>query len=111
MEYLLRNSILALLDYPDSTLLGVNRMLVDNDFRKKVVAKVQDPVVKSFWLDEYTKYNQSFMVEAIAPIQNKVGQFLSTSLIRNIVGQVKSTIDMRKIMDEGKILLILTKAC
>jgi len=106
LEYLLRNTILALLDYPDSTLLGVNRMLIDKDYRKKVVDKVEDPVVKMFWTDEFTKYNQSFLTEAIAPIQNKVGQFLSTSLIRNIVGQVKSTLDIRKIMDEGKILIL-----
>ncbi len=106
LEYLLRNAILALLDYPDSTLLGVNRLLIDKDYRKKVLQKVKDPVVKSFWEDEFSKYNQAFMVEAIAPIQNKVGQFLSTALIRNIVGQVKSTIDMRKFMDEGKIVLV-----
>lgn len=106
LEYLLRNAILALLDYPDSTLLGVNRMLVDKDYRKKVVAKIQDPVVKAFWMDEFTKYNQQFLVEAIAPIQNKVGQFLSTSLIRNIVGQVKSTINMREVMDDKKIFLL-----
>jgi CxxC-x17-CxxC domain-containing protein len=106
LEYLLRNTILALLDYPDSTLLGVNRMLIDNAYRKKVIAKIQDPVVKMFWVDEFSKYNQQFLTEAIAPIQNKVGQFLSTSLIRNIVGQVKSTIDFREIMDSGKILLL-----
>ena len=106
LEYLLRNAILALLDYPDSTLLGINRILIDPTYRKKVLSRVQDPVVKTFWEDEFSKYNQAFMVEAIAPIQNKVGQFLSTSLIRNIVGQVKSTIDMRQFMDEGKIVLI-----
>jgi len=106
LEYLLRNTILALLDYPDSTLLGVNRMLVDKEYRKKVVAKIKDPVVKSFWVNEFTKYHQSFMVEAISPIQNKVGQFLSTALIRNIVGQVKSTINLRKVMDEKKILIL-----
>jgi CxxC-x17-CxxC domain-containing protein len=106
LEYLLRNTILALLDYPDSTLLGVNRMLVDNEYRRKVVQKIQDPVVKMFWMDEFTKYGQQFLTEAIAPIQNKVGQFLSTSLIRNIVGQVKSSINLREIMDEGKILIL-----
>ncbi len=106
LEYLLRNAILALLDYPDSTLLGVNKMLIDKDYRAKVIEKIKDPVVKAFWVDEYSKYTQAFMVEAISPIQNKVGQFLSTALIRNVVGQVKSTIDMRKIMDEGKILLV-----
>ncbi|MFH0814707.1 MAG: type IV secretion system DNA-binding domain-containing protein [Candidatus Falkowbacteria bacterium] len=106
LEYLLRNAILALLDYPDSTLLGVNRMLVDKEYRKKVIAKITDPVVKAFWVDEFSQYNQQFLVEAIAPIQNKVGQFLSTSLVRNVVGQVKSSIDLRKIMDEKKILIL-----
>lgn len=106
LEYLLRNAILALLDYPGATLLGVTRILVDKEYRKKVVLKIKDPVVKSFWTQEYPKYNQQFQVEAISPIQNKVGQFLSLALIRNIVGQVKSTIDLRKIMDEKKILLL-----
>jgi len=67
---------------------------------------LQDPVVKSFWVDEYSKYPDKFQTEAIAPIQNKVGQFLSISLIRNIVGQPKSTIEMRDIMDNKKILLL-----
>ena len=106
LEYLLRNAILALLDYPDSTLLGINRLFVDKNFRNKVLAHVKDPVVKSFFVDEFAKYNDKFLSEAIAPIQNKVGQFLSVSLIRNIVGQVKSTIDMRDIMDNKKILIM-----
>lgn len=106
LEYLLRNAILALLDYQDATLLGIPRILVDSNFRKKVIAKIQDPVVKAFWVDEFSKYNQQFLTEAISPIQNKVGQFLSSSLIRNIVGQVTSSIDLRKVMDEGKILLL-----
>jgi len=106
LEYLLRNAILALLDYPGSTLLGVTRILVDKEYRQKVVDKISDPVVKSFWTQEYPKYSQQFQVEAISPIQNKVGQFLSLALIRNIVGQVKSTIDLRQIMDNRKILLL-----
>lgn len=106
LEYILRNSILAVLDYPGSTLLAVTRMLSDKTFRKKVIAKIQDPVVKSFWVDEFAGYADKFASEAVSPIQNKVGQFLSSSLIRNIVGQVKSAIDMRKIMDEGKILIM-----
>ncbi len=106
LEYILRNSILAILDYPGSTLLAVTRMLSDKKFRKKVIEKIQDPVVKSFWVNEFAGYNDKFASEAVSPIQNKVGQFLSSSLIRNIVGQVKSTIDMRKIMDEGKILIL-----
>ncbi len=106
LEYILRNTILALLDYPGSTLLGVMRVLVDKNFRKKVIDKIQDPVVKSFWVQEFSKYSEKFANEAIAPIQNKIGQFLSTALIRNIVGQVKSSIDMRDIMDSKKILIM-----
>lgn len=106
LEYILRNAILAVLDYPDSTLLAVTRMLSDRPFRKKVVEKIQDPVVKSFWINEFSGYADKFASEAVAPIQNKVGQFLSTSLIRNIVGQVKSTINIRSIIDEGKILVM-----
>ena len=106
LEYLLRNTILALLEYPDSTLLGVPRLLIDDDYRKKVVSKISDPVVKTFWMDEFTKYSKQFTVEAISPIQNKVGQFLSSSLVRNIVSQPHSSIDMRDIMDNKKILIV-----
>lgn len=106
LEYILRNAILALLDYPDSTLLGVMRVLVDKEFRKLVVAQIKDPVVKDFFVNEYNQWDQKFRLEAIQSIQNKVGQFLSSSSIRNIVGQPKSTFDIRSAMDQGKILLI-----
>ena len=106
MEYILNNAILALLEYPDSTLLGINRMLADPEYRTKVVAKITDPIVKSFWVTEYARYTQRYEVEATAAIQNKVGQFVSNALIRNIIGQTKSTLNMRKIMDEGKILIL-----
>ena len=106
LEYVLRNAILALLEYPDSTLLGVMRLLVDKGYRKKVIQKITDPVVRSFWVDEYSKYPDKFQSEAIAPIQNKVGQFLSSPVIRNIVGQVKSSFSMRDAMDNKKILLM-----
>jgi len=105
MEYILNNCILALLEYPNSTLLGINRMLADPEYRKKVVDRITDPVVKSFWLNEFARYTQRYEVEATAAIQNKVGQFISNPLIRNIIGQVRSKIDMRKIMDNGKILI------
>jgi len=106
MEYILNNCILALLDSPGNTLLGINRLLVDKEYRKKIVDKIKDPVVKAFWVEEYANYNERFRTEAIAPIQNKIGQFLSSSVIRNIVGQPKSTIDIRKMMDEQKIILL-----
>ncbi|MFA5878452.1 MAG: CxxC-x17-CxxC domain-containing protein [Candidatus Staskawiczbacteria bacterium] len=106
MEYILNNSILALLEYPDATLLGINRMLSDVEYRAKVVEKITDPVVRSFWVNEYARYTARYEIEATAAIQNKVGQFISNPLIRNIIGQVKSTLDMRKVMDEGKILIL-----
>lgn len=105
MEYILNNAILALLEYPNATLLGVNRMLADPEFRKKVVDNVSDPMVKSFWVQEFAKYTQRLESEATAAIQNKVGQFISNPLVRNIIGQVKTKIDMRKLMDEKKILI------
>jgi CxxC-x17-CxxC domain-containing protein len=106
MEYILNNAILALLDTPGSTLLGVTRILVDKEYRQKIIANVKDPVVKAFWIHEFEEWRDQFRNEAIAPIQNKVGQFLSTALIRNIVGQSKSTIDIFNIMNEGKIFLV-----
>lgn len=106
LEYILRNAILSLLDYPGSTLLGIMRILVEREYREKVVSKIKDPVVKSFWVNEYSKWNEKTLQEVISPIQNKVGQFLSNFLIRNIVGQVKSTIDLRDIMDNRKILIL-----
>ncbi|MDQ5882991.1 MAG: hypothetical protein QG648_346 [Patescibacteria group bacterium] len=106
MEYILNNTLLALLEYPGSTLLGVNRMLSDSDFRQAVVSRVTDPVVKSFWEKEFSRYHDRFATEAIAPIQNKVGQFIANPLVRNIIGQKTSKIDLREIMDSKKILLV-----
>lgn len=106
LEYILRNCILALLDYPDSTLLGIMKILTDKDYRKKVVAQLKDPVIRDFFTNEFEKYDPKFRTEAIAPIQNKVGQFLSSSTIRNIVGQPKSSFNIREVMDQGKILLM-----
>ena len=106
MEYILSNAILALLEYPDSTLLGVNRMLSDPEYRARVVGQVKDPIVKAFWSVEFARYSQKYETEATAAIQNKVGQFVSNALIRNVIVQVESTVNMRKIMDEGKILIL-----
>ncbi|MDO8470316.1 MAG: type IV secretion system DNA-binding domain-containing protein, partial [bacterium] len=106
MEYILNNAILALLETPGSTLLGVPRLLVDKSYREQVISNVKDPVVRAFWINEYEEWKDQFRNEAIAPIQNKVGQFLSTALVRNIVGQSRSTIDIFDIMNTGKILLV-----
>ncbi len=106
MEYILSNALLALLEYPGATLLGVNRMLSDKDFRKKVVDNVSDSSVKSFWNDEFAKYTERQAAEAVPAIQNKIGQFTANPLIRNIIGQPKSSFDIRQVMDEKKILII-----
>ncbi len=106
LEYILRNAILAVLDYPGTTLLAVTRMLADKQFRKRIIETIQDPVVKAFWVKEFASYADKFASEAVAPIQNKVGQFLSSSMIRNIIGQTKSSIDIRDIMDKQKILIM-----
>jgi len=105
MEYILNNSLLALLEYPNSTLLGINRLLVDADYRKAVIDKVTDPVIRAFWEKEFASYNQRYASEAVAPIQNKIGQFISNPLIRNIIGQKESKLDFREIMDNKKIFL------
>jgi hypothetical protein len=105
LEFIFHNAVLALLDVEGSTLLGIPRLLADKTFRMRVLAQVRDPVVRNFWLQEYENYNPEFQKEAIAPIQNKVGQFLTSAPIRNIVGQVKSKMEMGFIMDQGRILL------
>jgi len=106
MAYILQNTLLALLEYPDSTLLGVNRMLSDKNYRQKVVDNVTDPAVKSFWVEEFAKYTDRFAAEATPAIQNKIGQFTSNPVIRNIIGQPNSTFDIREIMDQRKILIM-----
>ncbi len=106
LEHILRNCLFALSEYPNTSILGVMRILVDREYRKKVVDNVQNPMVKSFWVDEFEKMQDKMRTEAISPIQNKVGQFLSSPLIRNIVGQVKSTVNLRFMMDSGKIIVV-----
>ena len=105
MEYILSNTLSALLEYPDATLLGVNRMLSDKHYRKAVINNITDPAVKSFWVDEFLNYNERYMQEAGDAIKNKIGQFTSNPIIRNIVGQPKSSFDIRDIMDGKKILI------
>jgi len=106
MEYILQNTLLALLEYPDSTLLDVNRMLTNKTFRAAVVAKITDPIVKGFWVEEFAAFTDTYTREATPAIQNKIGQFTANPLIRNIVGQGKSSFDLRKIMDEKKIFIV-----
>lgn len=106
MAYILQYAIIGLLEYPDSSLLGINKMLSDKEYRKKVVENITDASAKSFWVDEFGKYTERFAAEATPAIQNKVGQFTSNALVRNIVGQSKSSFDIRDMMDNKKILII-----
>jgi type IV secretory pathway TraG/TraD family ATPase VirD4 len=106
MEYILSNTLLTLLEKPNSTLLGVIKLLTDDKYRKELVSEIKDPLVKNFWQLEFSKFNSKYRQEAISPILNKIGQFFSSELIRNILGQSKSTIDLRQIMDDQKILIV-----
>ena len=106
MEYILNYTILALLEAEGSTLLGINRMMAEKEYRKHIMDQVTDPEVRAFWTTEFAKYNDRYAQEATAAIQNKIGQFVSNPLIRNLVGQVKSSFDMREAIDQHKIILV-----
>ncbi len=106
LEYILRFTLLALIDYPNSTMLDINRMLTEKKFRDDVIKYLDDPIVSNFWTTEFASWNEKFASEAVAPVLNKVGAFTANPIIRNIVGQPKSTFNIRKIMDEGKILVV-----
>jgi len=105
LEYILYNAVSALLDCRNATLLGVNRMLTDPTFRAKVIRQIKDPFIKAFWAEEYENYDERFQREAIAPIQNKLGQFLMNPVVRNILGQVKSKVNVPFVMDNGRLFI------
>ncbi len=106
LEHVLRYTTLALLDSPNTTILSILKMLTDKNYRQKVVARIEDSVVKNFWVNEFAGWSEKFDNEAITPLLNKVGQFVSTNLIRNIVGQPQNKLNIREIMDGNKILLM-----
>lgn len=106
MEYILTNALLALIEYPDTTLLSVNRLFSDKLYRNQVVDYIKDPAVKAFWTEEFAAYTDRFAAEALPAIQNKIGQFTGNPLIRNIIGQPHSSFDIREIMDNKKILIM-----
>lgn len=106
LEYILRYTILALLDTPGTTMLDITRMLTDVKFRRGIIDNIQDIVVKQFWTIEFASWNEKFATEAVAPILNKVGAFVANPMVRNIIGQPKSSFNVRHIMDEGKILVV-----
>ena len=105
LEYILYNAVSALLDCRDETLLGVNRLLMDSAYRAKVVEQIKDPFIRAFWVEEYERYDERFRQEAIAPIQNKIGQFLLNPVVRNILGQVKTKVDIPYMMNNGGLFI------
>ena len=105
-EYLVKNAVLALLETPGSTLLDLSRLLIDDVFRAQVLGQVQNPAVRQFWGHEYAAYSPGFRQEAIAPIQNKAGEFILTPVLRNIVGQRRNLFELRSLMDEGRVLIV-----
>jgi len=106
LEYILRYTILALLDRPETTMLDITRMLTDKKFRKETLEYCKDTVVMQFWNVEFASWNERYSTEAVAPVLNKVGAFTANPIIRNIIGQPKSTFNIREMMDEGKILIV-----
>lgn len=105
LEHVLRYTTLALLDVPNSTVLGITRMLSDNKYRQEVIAQIKDPLVKKFWTTEFSSWNDQFAGEAITPIINKVGQFVASPIIRNIVGQPRSSMNIEEIINKEMILI------
>jgi hypothetical protein len=105
LEYILHNAIAALAHCPNTTLLGLNRLLTDEAYRRWVVHQIDDPFLRDFWENEYESWEPRFMREAIAPIQNKVGQLLLSPVIRNIIGQVRNKVSIPYVMDEGRIFI------
>lgn len=106
LEHILRNTILALLEYPNSTLISIPLMLTSEVFRSKVVEKIKDPVVKKFWTWEFAKMAPNQRSEAVWPILNKVWQFLSSSILRNVLWQPKNSFSLRWAMDNQKIVIV-----
>ena len=106
LEYILRNTILTLLLIPDTTLVSIPLILTHESYRRRVISKITDPILIQFWTQEFEKMAPAQMSEAINPILNKVGQFLSSPILRNILGQPKNPFSLRWIMDNGKIFIV-----
>ncbi len=106
LEHFLRHTLLALLEYPSATLLSIPRLLQDEDYRRKVLAKVKDPEVRHFWEEEYSSYERRFRLEAISPILNKAGAFIANPIVRNILCQGRRGLDFSRLMNKGQILIV-----
>lgn len=106
LEYILRNCLISLLDFPGAKLTDIQRLLSDRVFRGKVLKFVKNKETRDFWTNEYELYPDRFRIESISPIQNKVGAFLSNSILRRIVTDPERPLNLRRAMDDGKIILV-----
>lgn len=105
LEYILAHALAALIETPGATLLSLPRLLTDTNYRARLTPTISDPVVRRFWADEFAEYDKRFRAEAIAPIQNKIGQFLMSPSVRNIFGQERRAIDPRLSIDRRQIFI------
>jgi hypothetical protein len=105
LEYILGHALAALLDHGNLTLLALPRLLTDDAFRERLTAKIRDPVVRAFWREEYARYDRRFRLEAIAPIQNKIGRLLANAPMRNVFGQARNRFDAGFLMDRSRIMI------
>ncbi len=106
LEYILRNALLTLLKTEAARLSDILDMLTDAKFRAQIVDKLEDPILKNFWVNEFDAMQEKQRNEAIAPILNKVGQFVSSPLVRDVVNARKSSFSIEEAMDSGKIILV-----
>jgi len=106
LEHLFRNALLTLLDQPEATLADLPRLFADERFRREAITNITHPAVRDFWVQEYEKSSASSRNEALGPLRNKLGAFLSQPILYRILTVRKSSFDCRKIMDAGQILLV-----
>jgi len=106
MEHLLRFSILALLERPNSTIADIVPMATKKSFRTQVLKHVQDEQVLSFWKNEFENMNYKNAVDGVAPIANKLGAFLSNPNVRKAICNPEEPLRFRKLMDEGAPLVV-----
>jgi len=105
LEYILYATVAALTQCDNASLLGVSRMLHDARYRLWVVRQIKDPMVRSFWVNEFERYDRKFLQEAVSPVQNKVGQIMFSPLLRHVLGQVATKVNFRFIMDHHRVFL------
>jgi hypothetical protein len=104
-DWIVRNVLYTLFDNPGSTLLDLTRIFADENYRRRLIGNVRSREVLDFWNGEYAAWPAAHRQEAIAPLQNKAGEFRLTPLVRNILGQRKNRFNLREAMDQGKIVI------